>query len=269
LIDNVFFWLSKLVWLVLTPGSWIVMAVAGIWLTSKIGWSRLSSRLLGFTLAFVLILAFLPVGEWLILPLESRFAANPELPTQVDGIILLGGAVNPGLSAAWGQPEIGAASERLFALLALARQYPQARLVFSGGAGALLEQQHKGADWVEVLFTNVSDISGRIDFERESRNTFENAVFSKALVEPRQGESWILITSAFHMPRSVGIFCRQGWSVLPYPVDHYGRRDNPLRLDLDLNDHLYVLGIALREWIGLLAYRVTGKTHSWLPDAAC
>jgi uncharacterized SAM-binding protein YcdF (DUF218 family) len=268
-MDNVFFWLSKLAWLLLTPGTWIVLAVLAVWLSAKLGWSRLSNRLLGLTLAFVLTLAFLPVGDWLILPLESRFTTNPALPAQVDGIILLGGAVDPSLSAAWDQTEVGAAAERLLALLTLARQYPEAKLVFTGGSGSMLQQQHKGADWVEALFIEMSDISPRVQFERESRNTYENAVFSQALVKPQPGETWILITSAFHIPRSVGIFCRQDWSVIPYPVDHYARKDKLLRLDFDLSGHLHVLGIAVREWLGLAAYRITDKTVTLLPDTAC
>jgi uncharacterized SAM-binding protein YcdF (DUF218 family) len=268
-MDNVFFWLSKLAWLLITPGSWIVLAVLAVWLSAKLGWSRLSNRLLGLTLTFVLLFAFLPVGDWLILPLESRFTTNPVLPTQVDGIILLGGAVDPSLSAAWEQTEVGAAAERLLALLTLARQYREAKLVFTGGSGTMLQQQHKGADWVEALFIEMSDISPRVQFERESRNTHENAVFSKALVKPQPGETWILITSAFHMPRSVGIFCRHDWSVIPYPVDHYARKDKLLRLDFDLNGHLHVLGIAVREWLGLAAYRITNKTFTLLPDSAC
>jgi len=268
-MDDMFFWFSKLAWLLITPGTWIVLAVLAVWLSAKLGWSRLSNRLLGLTLTFVLLLAFLPVGDWLILPLESRFTTNPVLPAQVDGIILLGGAVDPNLSAAWEQTEIGAAAERLFALLTLARQYPEAKLVFTGGSGAMLQQQHKGADWVEALFIETSDISPRVEFERESRNTYENAVFSKALVKPQPGETWILITSAFHMPRSVGIFCRQDWSVIPFPVDHYARKDKLLRLDLDLNGHLHVLGMAVREWLGLLAYRITDKTVTLLPETVC
>jgi uncharacterized SAM-binding protein YcdF (DUF218 family) len=268
-MDNVFFGLSKLTWLFLQPDSWIVLAILMIWLTLKLGWQRLSNQLLSLTLVFLLLLALLPVGDWLILPLESHFTVNPVLPAEVDGIILLGGAVNPSLSAVWEQAEIGSAAERLFAMQTLARRYPQAKLVFTGGSGELLQQQHKGADWVKVLFNETSDISSRIQFERESRNTYENAVLSKALVQPRPSETWVLITSAFHMPRSVGVFCRQGWSVLPYPVDHYGHKDRLLRVEFDLANHLHVLRVAVREWIGLLAYRLTGKTSNFLSDTGC
>ncbi|MFT4821716.1 MAG: uncharacterized SAM-binding protein YcdF (DUF218 family) [Candidatus Pseudothioglobus sp.] len=267
--DYAFFWLSKVAWLFLMPGSWIVLAMLMVWLTLKLGRQQLSNRLLGFTVAFVLLLALLPIGDWLILPLESRFAANPTLPVKVDGIIVLGGAADPSLSAAWKQTEIGTAGDRLFALQSLARRYPQAKLVYTGGSGALLQQAHKGADWVEVLFTETTDISSRIQYERESRNTYENAVFSKALVKPLPGEIWVLITSAFHMPRSVGIFCQQSWPVLPYPVDHYGNKDRLLRIELDLYEHLGVMRIAVREWIGLLAYRLTGKTSDLLAGKSC
>ena len=116
----------------------------------------------------------------------------------------------------------------------------------------------------EVMSIHVS----RVVFEREARNTHENAILSKALVKPGRGEKWIVITSAAHMPRSVGIFCKAGWPVIPYPVDHRTSPDYSIRLDLGIASHLEFVNAGLREWIGLVAYYVTGKTSELFP-AGC
>lgn len=103
--------------------------------------------------------------------------------------------------------------------------------------------------------------------ERRSRNTYENAVFTKALVAPKPGERWLLVTSAYHMPRSVGLFRRAGFLVEPYPVDwRIGER--VFAFENVSADGLFRTDIAVREWLGLLAYRLSGRTGELLPGPA-
>ncbi len=213
----------------------------------------------------LLVVALFPFGEWLLFPLETRFPANPELPKNIDGVIVLAGAENAPLSALWKQVELGGAAERHFAFLELARRYPEAKLVFTGGSGIVFAQEYKDADVAKKLFEQQGLDVSRVIFERNSRNTFENAVLSKELVKPRAGEKWLLITSAFHMPRSVGIFCKAGWPVITYPVDHYASPDNSFRIGFSLAGHFASLMLGMKEWVGLLAYYVTGKTTDLLP----
>jgi uncharacterized SAM-binding protein YcdF (DUF218 family) len=268
-MDNIFFYLSKAVWLVLAPASWLLLLVVAAWLAVQFGKHILARRLLA-TLAFILLgLSLLPVGEWLIAPLENRIPSAASLPADVTGIILLSGALDPVLSASWGQAETGNAAERLTAFAALARLYPQAQLVFTGGSGSVLTPQYGAADYVGQLFAQLGIDSARILYEREARNTYENVVNSKALVQPSAGETWVLVTSAFHMPRSVGIFCQQNWEVVPYSVDHYSVTGQPLRLEVDLAKHLQMLDTATHEWLGLLAYYLSGKTHQLFPQSTC
>jgi len=120
---------------------------------------------------------------------------------------------------------------------------------------------------VDDIFYQLGFVNHNIQFERESRNTYENAVLSKELMMPAEGENWILVTSAFHMPRAVGAFCRQQWPVIAYPVDYNSEKGNLLRLDFALDSNLGMLRLAVHEWVGLLAYRLTGKTSSVLPSA--
>ena len=264
-MDSIFFWLSKLAWLIIAPDSLLLILVLMAWALLWRGKNRLAKQVLGFAAVILLTVALFPVGEWLLYPLEIRFPVNPALPQKVDGIIVLGGAENAHLSAKWNQVELGDGAERLLAFQALARQYPEAKLAFTGGNSSMVYLEHRGTDVAKMQFEQQGMNVSRIIFESKARNTYENAVFSKALVKPALGENWILVTSAFHMPRSVGIFCRAGWLAIPYPVDHRTWPGNLFRVDLELAGHLDNLVIGVREWVGLVAYYATGKTTALLP----
>lgn len=235
------------------------------WLCLLFGWQKLSRRLLASCALLLLLIAFLPLGEWLLSPLENRFSANTALPQNVHGIIVLSGAIQPYDSQNWNQVELNDAAERLTSFVYLANLYPNAQLVFTGGSGAVNQQEYKAADFAGYLFEQIGLTDRAIIYERESRNTYENAVNSKELVSPNPDEEWILITSAFHMPRSVGIFCQLDWKVTAYPVDHYSKRGDLYRVDYDFGGNLGKLRTAVREWVGLIAYRVTGRTDQLLP----
>lgn len=263
-MDTVFFIASKLIWAVISPDSLIVILGVGAWLATVAGWQKLSRRLLAFCALLLIVIGSFPVGEWLIAPLENRFQANSALPANVDGVIVLSGAISPVLSEIWGQVEFGGAGERLTSFRYLADLNPRAQLVFTGGTGSLTTQEYKAADYARFLFEQLQLGERAIIYESESRNTAENAANSKALVNHQDGENWILITSAFHMPRSVGIFCQQQWPVHAYPVDHESRRGNLLRLQFNFADNLELLRTAVREWVGLIAYRVSGRTDRFL-----
>jgi uncharacterized SAM-binding protein YcdF (DUF218 family) len=171
---------------------------------------------------------------------------------QVDGLILLGGAGSQRKASQWRQPELNESGDRYLAFMALARQYPEAQLVFTGGAGGMLGQKFSEADMARQLFSDHGIDHERVLFEGKSRNTYENATLTKQLVDPAPGEHWLLVTSAWHMPRSVGVFCKADWPVIPYPVDHISNPDYLLRVDLGFAEHLWNLAFGLKEWVGLL-----------------
>ncbi|HEY0833780.1 MAG TPA: YdcF family protein [Azospirillum sp.] len=225
---------------------------------------RLGRRAVALAAAGFLVFAVLPVGDWLALPLENRFP-KPAPPDRVDGIIVLGGAVNPPLSASRGEPSVNGAAERILAFAELGRRYPEARLVFTGGSGALWGGTHREAEAMRAALEQAGLDTGRVLFETESRNTWENARFSRPIAEPRAGETWLLVTSAWHMPRAVGVFRRVGWPVLPYPVDHRTRGDGRPYLIFDLGDGLDSAARVLKEWIGLAAYRLMDRTDAPFP----
>ena len=146
----------------------------------------------------------------------------------------------------------------------LARRYPAARIVFSGGSGKLGGGPAE-ADFVLLLFESFGIARERVMLEAKSRNTAENAQFTKELV-PKSGERWLLVTSAYHMPRSMGAFRRVGFAVEPYPVDwRTGAEDNYAFSSLSAG--LARTDAAIHEWLGLLAYRLTSQTTELLPGA--
>ena len=264
-MDTVFFLASKIIWALISPDSLIVILGVSAWIAAILKWQRTSRSLLATCALLLVLIGFFPVGEWLIAPLENRFTSNAALPREVDGIIVLGGAISPRMSNIWQQPEIGGAADRLTNFFYLARLYPNAQLVFTGGSGSVTQQEFKEAEMAQILFDQLGLAERAIIFESESRNTAENAINSKQLVTPGNDENWLLITSAFHMPRSVGVFCQEQWKVQPYPVDHYSQKGNLLRVDFSFNKNLSVLGTAVREWVGLVAYRISGRTDRLLP----
>jgi uncharacterized SAM-binding protein YcdF (DUF218 family) len=265
-MDNVFFQLSKVVWGMIAPDSSIIIILL---FTCFLLWRGSYARariLLSALTAALIFLAVFPVGEWLAYPLETRFQTNPALPENVNGIIVLAGPENAALSSAWRQMQFKEGAERYTAFMVLARRYPDATLVFTGGSGSLTKQEYKAADYAAVFFAEQGMDVNRITFESESRNTYENALYSKSIVAPLAGEKWLLVTSAMHMPRSVGIFCKLEWPVIPYPVDHTVPPEWELSIAWRLSAHLNDLMWALREWSGLLAYTISDKTGALLPD---
>jgi len=264
-MDTVFFLASKIVWALISPGSLIVILGLSAWITTVLKWPKTSRSLLAISALLLALVGFFPVGEWLIAPLENRFITNAALPSDVDGIVVLGGAISPQMSNIWQQAEIGGGADRLTNFLYLAQLYPNAQLVFTGGSGSVTAQEYKEAEMAQLLFEQLGLGERAIIYESESRNTSENASNSKELVMPKSGENWLLITSAFHMPRSVGVFCQQQWNVQPYPVDHLSQKGNLLRVSYSLSGNLSVLETAVREWVGLVAYRLSGRTARFLP----
>ena len=136
-MDTVFFLASKIIWALISPGSLIVILGVSAWIAVILKWQKVSRSLLGCCALLLLLIGFSPVGEWLIAPLETRFTTSAALPAEVDGIVVLGGAISPRMSNIWQQPEVGGAADRLTNFLYLARLYPNAQLIFTGGSGSV------------------------------------------------------------------------------------------------------------------------------------
>jgi len=257
--------LSAIVGTLALPGNLLlILLVGGLGLTVT-RWRRLGRWLvLASVLAFACI-AILPIGNWLLGHLENRFPPPKSMPAAVDGIIVLGGSVRSHITVARDQTALNGRAERLTGFLELARRYPEARLAFTGGTNAIGGDGPREADIARRFFAEQELDLDRVTFEAASRNTFENAELSFQKLSPSPDERWVLVTSASHMPRAVGCFRRVGWTVLPYPVDYNTKPDVGFYLTLSLAAGLSALGVAVHEWVGLVTYRMLGRTDSLFP----
>ncbi|MFM1816726.1 MAG: hypothetical protein RLZ98_3421 [Pseudomonadota bacterium] len=261
-----FYLASKLFALLFTPSNFIaILLIAGTALVALGFRPRLGLRLAVTGAALLVVCGFLPLGTCLTMPLEERFKRTTN-PGPVAGIILLGGYEDPGMAQARGVLTVNEAAERLLETMLLARRHPDAVIVISG-AWATLLQNNVDATAPVAAFLMENGIPGkRIIVERKSRNTYENAVYTSQLLKPRKGQRFILVTSAYHMPRSVGTFRAQGMDVVAWPSDYrtYGWSDAAVAFRW-ATQGLERTDLATKEWLGLLAYWMTGRTSALFP----
>jgi uncharacterized SAM-binding protein YcdF (DUF218 family) len=259
-----FFVLSKVLGFFAIPSNLIIL-IGGLGLLLLPGrFARAGRWLASASLVVLAVLGFSPVGNALIIPLEHRFAFWSPMGRVPDGIIVLGGAIDG--SAANDQVVLNEAAERITIIPELARRYPNARILFSGGRGALIYDGVAEAQIAGRLLESFGIARDRVTLEDRSRNTAENAAFSKALSHPQPGELWLLVTSAYHMPRAMGAFRKVGFAVEPYPVDWRTRGgEDALRPFVSVSDGLQRTDAAVHEWLGLLIYWITGRSSTLFP----
>src|SRR6266516_4016300 len=261
-----FFPLSKILGFFAIPSNLVVsIGILGLLLLPT-RFARAGRALAFASLIVLAILGLSPAGNALIIPLEERFPRWDATRGAPDGIIVLGGAISPDISAARDEVALNEAAERLTVVAELARRYPNARIVFSGGSGALIYDEGAEAAFALRLLESLGIPRARITLEDRSRNTVENAVLSKAIAQPKPGERWLLVTSAVHMPRAVGVFRKAGFPVEPYPVDwHTLPGANLLHVPRSLLGGVGALDAASHELVGLLIYWITGRSSELLP----
>lgn len=264
--DRMFYYASKLFWLVAQPINLIgILILAGI-VCAVLKWGR--TGIFASALAFLILAigGWTSLGAMLLHPLEDHFERPAEPPAEIAGIIVLGGGFEGSVNLARGGYELNSSGDRFVETAVLARRYPQARVVVTGGTGALLLEGEGDAATAPRLLTALGVDESRIVLENRSRNTYENAVITRDLLDPQPGQKWLLVTSAFHMPRSVGLFRNAGFEVIPWPADYRTAGDESFGLARDnVLDSFQNLTLAIREWIGLLAYRLTGRIDTIFP----
>ena len=187
-----FFVLSKTIGYLLLPTNFLIGLgfVGAVLLLTR--FASLGRKLAIAAALLLLICGLSPLGNMLLYPLESRFPAWDPVRGAPDGIVVLGASIEADLSAAHGTPVVRNAPDRIIAAAILARRYPNARVVFSGGSANLLSNDAREADFAGEVFEGLGIDKSRLTMERRSRNTLENAEFSKALVAPKPGERWLL-----------------------------------------------------------------------------
>jgi uncharacterized SAM-binding protein YcdF (DUF218 family) len=263
LLEPSLYILSKLAWGIIQPEHSLMLllsAGAGLLLTR---WHRLGLVFVVLASALISSVALFPTGRWLLLPLEDRFPPLVELPVQVDGIIILGGGGVPSPASRDGAESF---PEDFVAFADLARRYPRARLVFAGGGPLGDDGAYREADAARETFDAMGLDMTRLMVDRNSRNTYENAVQARAIAAPSRLGNWILVTAAAHMPRSVGLFRGQWWNVIPDPVDFRTRSDRGEGGSaLGFSVNLEWTSLALKEWLGMLANCCLGRSPTCFP----
>jgi uncharacterized SAM-binding protein YcdF (DUF218 family) len=254
-----FFAVSKLFWLLATPShvlAWLVMLAA---LFALAGRAR-PARTLIVAAALVLLLAGMsPLNMVLIRALENRYP-RPAWPSHVDGILVLGEGFDTAILKARGVPPTNGGELRVIAGFEAARRYPKAKVMFSGGSGVGAADPE--AETARYIFAQLGLGPARLILEPRSRNTYENILYSKALVRPKPGEVWLLSTSAIQMPRAMAVARKLEWPMLPWPTDYLTMPSGPhgLHVTFDIAEGLFLSDYAFHEWVGLLAYQVAGKS---------
>ena len=241
------YYVSKVFWLIAAPTNALVLisAIVAFWTVVRrpncVAWSAAAVA------CGLVIGTFTPIGLALTVPLESRFFpfSLPDSRSPPDGIILLGGGGIVGIDA----------------VSRLSQDYPKARLIFSG---------FDATDAIDKLrlkiFAGLGGDPARVYVESRPRTTSEDALYTAAVLRPKPTERWLLVTSALHMPRAVGCFRVAGFQVEPYPAEFRTVRSQPSAgLFSPGSEALNDLDRAAKEWIGLIAYRLMGKTDALFP----
>ncbi|KRA50480.1 YdcF family protein [Devosia sp. Root635] len=263
-----FYQISKLFWLLVQPiGLTILLGLAGLVLLAA-GRRRWGGVLVALAMLLLGMASFTNIGAVLMAPLEARFVRPAELPAQVDVIVVLGGATSSRISSGRGVTEMNEAGDRLVEALWLARHYPDARIVLTGGIAGLMPGAEAEAVTMQRLLLAFGIAPERLVLETEARNTDENAGYTKALLGSEPGVV-LLVTSAFHMPRSMGLFRKVGIAATPWPTDYRTTGSEGFGLDIaDLVANLSTTSVAMKEWVGLAVYHWTGRIDDLLPAQA-
>lgn len=266
-----FFYAAKVLWFVLQPSTLIALLLGYGAILIWTGWARWGRRFVSVGALLLLMAGLSPLGNALILPLEDRFPrAQLDAGPAPVGFIVLGGAEDRLVARSRKVPALNEAGERMLEAAMLAHKFPDAKIAFSGGQAGILYKSDTEAAGAEALLTELGIARDRLVLEAKARDTYENAVLLKAKLEREQaigsGKRWLLITSAFHMPRAMGCFRKAGLDVEPWPVDYRTRGRADLTRPFDkVSEGLRRVDMASREWVGLLVYWLLGRTDALFP----
>jgi uncharacterized SAM-binding protein YcdF (DUF218 family) len=266
-----FFYLAKALWFVLQPSTLIALLIGYGAILIWTGWARWGRRFVTVGALLLLLAGLSPLGNALILPLEDRFPrADLDKPPSPTGFILLGGAEDRLVGGARHAPTLNEAGERIVEAVILAKRFPEAKIAFSGGDAGIIYKSSSEAEGAASLLTALGVPREQLILEANARDTYENAVFLKeelakqGLLGP--GTRWVLITSAYHMPRAMGAFRAAGFDVGSWPVDYRTRGEADLTRPFDkVSEGLRRVDTATREWVGLLAYWLSGRSDALFP----
>jgi uncharacterized SAM-binding protein YcdF (DUF218 family) len=260
------FYISKIVWGLVQPATLLLVLIVAAALLGGTRHARAGRRLVIAAAVLGIVGGVLPLSTWLILPLENRFPRADLAGRPIDGIVVLGGAEDARVAAGRSTHALNMSAERMTEAAALAHRYPNARVVFTGGSSRVRNASVLEVDAATRMLRDLGVDGDRLLLDRQARTTSENAIYAKRLADPKPGERWLLITSAWHMPRAMGLFRKAGFAVEAWPTDYRTAGPGDARmLFASPGEGLRRLDFVLKEWAGLLANWLTGRSDELLP----
>lgn len=234
-----------------------IIAIGFLWTR----YNKIARNFLSLIALIGFIIFLFPVPDLLIHNLEYKYNSHEILPHEIDGIITTGG-VDAKISIKKGKIQLNNQAECLTEAIVISKKYPNCKIVYAGGSSSLIDQETKSADAAKLFFESNIINSDRIIYEKYSRGTYEKIRNCYELIQPSPLEKWILITPAWRMQRTVEVCNQLGWSVIPVPVDY--RSDISFYNTMNFDRSLQLMTISLKEYIGILAYRLTGRSSKYL-----
>ena len=254
------FYLSKIIWIVLNPFNLIIFLFLFATIANFFKYKKIFKYIFYPTLIFFLTISFFPIGKYLIYIIEKEYHNPPDIPPDVDGILILGGATNPLLSEQFNKTNFNDSADRLIHSIPLIKKNKKAKIIFSGGSGFINRPELDHAQHVKKFFISMNLNTDEIFFENKSKNTYENIIFSQQILKTNKNKKWLLITSAFHMKRAILIGEKNGWDFIAYPVDFKINKDFKFKPSLKLLSNINYFNSGSHEWLGLISYYLMGRT---------
>jgi len=264
-VSTLTFLFTKLLAFLLNPISlFIAGLVLSLMLLMTRRWYRKGRALLGLVLLAYAAFGMFPLGAWAVNVLEDRFATVRDHDPSIGGILVLGGTVSTVMTREREQVSVGGSAERLTEFMRLARAHPDAKLVYVGGQGRVFDRKPSEAEVAERFLRETGMDTRAVWFEDRSRNTEEGARMSFDQLKPGS-KPWVLITSARHMPRAVGLYRKAGWTVIAHPTDYLTLPGGEISWTPTWPGGLGMANEALYEWAGLVYAWARGKIDRPFP----
>ena len=254
------FYLSKIIWLILNPFNLFVFTTLFSIFLYYINLRRISLIIFLTNFIFIVLISFIPIGSFLIYKIEKEYHSNIKIPERVDGILILGGATDPLLFKEYDQISLNSSAERLVESVMIIKKFEKAKVIFSGGSGVVNRPDLGHSQVAKSFYKKIGIEINKIIFEDDSRNTYENIIYSKKIADPEISENWLLITSASHMKRALLIADKNNWKLIPYAVDFKNIKKFKLIPNLKLLKNLNSFQQGSHEWLGLISYYLMGRT---------
>ena len=253
------FYLSKMLWFLFNPFNLIIISISIGLLFSFLKFKSTKMFFYSFAFSLFFISGILPTGSFLIYILEKDFHQSLSIPNKLDGILILSGATNPYLTKQFNQVSLGSSAERLTESVKIINHMPNLKIIFSGGPAYIQYPDVNDSNSAMKFFKNMNIDTSKIIFENKSKNTFENLIFSKKIINPKKNEIWLVISSASHLKRVIGVANKIKWDLIPYATDFNQPKKYHFKISLNFLENINNFNKGSHEWLGIFYYYVTGK----------